>query len=267
MCMLAPDFMQEQAAWTEPARRVPLAYNGADIVCGIPVIPGVSAGISLASAGDMGLTRDGVLPSRSSIRERLGISRGQLFGARQIHSQRVIVCDGQSSAEVAGAEADGLIAGSVDAVLSVTVADCLPIFLADRRTGAFGIVHSGWKGTGIVGEAVRMLSGRFGSRPEEITVVVGPGIGACCYTVPAERAARFVQRFGPAVVVPDPRGPHLDLREANLVLLREAGVRDVTVVSSCTSCTPALGSYRRQGPGTFTLMLAWIGRVEAVRGV
>lgn len=266
MCMLAPDFMQGDSRQKTPVRRTALAETAGDPACGIPVIAGLSAGISLAAAGDMALSRECSLPSRSRLRERLGVERERFYGARQVHSRRVLVVEGQSSAEVAGEEADGLVTTREDVLLSVTVADCLPIFLADRRTGAFGIVHSGWKGTGIVQEAVRLLRERFGSRPQEITAVVGPGIGACCYTVPPERAALFSGRYGAAAVIPDAARPRLDLREANLVLLRGAGVGDVTVVTDCTSCSPRLGSFRRQGPGGYTLMLAWIGRRPAVNG-
>jgi polyphenol oxidase len=266
MCMLAPGFMQGDHLETAPVRRLNLAEAAGDLACGIPVMPGLSAGISLEAAGDMALSRESLLPSRSRLRERLGVECDRLYGARQVHSQRVLVVEGQSSAEVAVVEADGLLTRREEAVLSVTVADCLPIYLADRGTGAFGIVHSGWKGTGIVLEAVRLLGERFGSRPEKITAVIGPGIGACCYTVPPERADLFIERYGAAAVVPGPRGPRLDLREANLVLLREAGVGDVTVVTDCTSCSPRLGSFRRQGPGGYTLMLAWIGRRPAVNG-
>jgi YfiH family protein len=230
------------------------------------VIPGLSAGISLEAAGDMALSRESLLPSRSRLRERLGVECDRLYGARQVHSQRVLVVEGQSSAEVAVVEADGLPTRREEAVLSVTVADCLPIWLADRRTGAFGIVHSGWRGTGIVAEAILLLRSRFGSRPGEITAVIGPGIGACCYTVPPDRAALFRERYGAAAVIPDAAHPRLDLREANLVLLREAGVEDILVITDCTSCSPRLGSFRRQGPGEYTLMLAWIGRGPAVNG-
>jgi len=233
------------------------------MTCAIAVAPGVSAGISLAAAGDMALSREWILPNRGLLRDRLGIPRERLYGARQVHSQRVLVVDGRPAGDVAREEADGLLTADSRAALSVTVADCLPIFLADRRTGAFGMLHSGWKGTGIVLEAVQLLARRFGCRPGDITAVIGPGIGACCYTVSPERAALFTGRYGSAVVSAGPSGPRLDLREANLVLLGEAGVADVTVVTDCTSCSPWLGSFRRQGPGAYTLMLAWIAGAQA----
>ena len=243
-----------------------LPESDGEPACAVPIAAGVAAGISLAAAGDMALSREPDLPFRQRLRERLGVPRERLYGARQVHSRRVLIVEDQPAAEVAAVEADGLLTRREDAVLSITVADCLPIWLADRRTGAFGIVHSGWKGTGIVAEAILLLRSRFGSRPGEITAVIGPGIGACCYTVPPDRAALFRERYGAAAVIPDAARPRLDLREANLALLREAGVDDVLVVTDCTSCSPRLGSFRRQGPREYTLMLAWIGRAPAVNG-
>ena len=208
----------------------------------------------------MRLSREHSSPARSRFLAALGVAPEQLYAARQVHSRRVLTVDGQPAAEMAEREADGLLSARADAVLSVTVADCLPIFLVDRGSGAFGIVHSGWRGTGIVADALLLLENSFGSKPQEVTAVIGPGIGSCCYTVPRERAARFVSRYGSGCVVEDGGPPRLDLRAANLVLLEEAGVRDISVISDCTSCTPNLGSFRRQGPAEFTLMLAWIGR-------
>jgi YfiH family protein len=247
-------------------RRMSLPESDGELSCPVPVTAGVAAGISLAAAGDMALSREAVLPSRQRLRERLGVPRERFYGARQVHSMRVLIVGAQHAAEVAAIEADGLLTQREDVVLSVTVADCLPIWLADRRTGAFGIVHSGWKGTGILAEAVLLLRSRFGSRPGEITAVIGPGIGPCCYTVSPERAALFRERYGAAVVTADAAHPRLDLREANLALLRAAGVEDIKVVTDCTSCTPRLGSFRRQGPGEYTLMLAWIRRGLAGSG-
>jgi YfiH family protein len=244
-----------------PVRRISLVDAPGGRHCEIRVIDGTSAGISLAAAGDMALSQERVQPWRSRFLARQGMRPERVYGLRQVHSKRVLLIEEQQAEAAAAVEADALLTVRTDAVLSVTVADCLPIFLADRRTGAIGIVHSGWRGTGIVREALSLMGSRFGSRPAEIAAVIGPGIGACCYGVPEDRAASFAAEFGQDTVVREGGGnPRLDLRAANVRLLLDTGVEDISVVTDCTSCTRKLGSFRRQGPAEYTLMLAWIGR-------
>jgi hypothetical protein len=200
-------------------------------------------------------------PARARLLSRLSIDESLVFGLTQVHSQRVLVLDGQAPGDLAGEEADGLVTARADAVLAVTVADCLPIFLVDPVTGAFGLVHSGWKGTGIVVQALQAMTAAFGTDPRTVSVTIGPGIGPCCYLVPEERALLFSQRFGTSAVVRDADGaPRLDLRAANVVLLQKAGVPEIAVVEDCTCCTPYLSSFRRQGAASFTLMLAFMRR-------
>jgi YfiH family protein len=142
------------------------------------------------------------------------------------------------------------------------VADCLPILVYDRRGGAFALLHSGWRGTGIVTEGVRVLRERFGAEPDCLAAVIGPGIGACCYAVDAERAELFRRQFGEGTVREAPDGrTFLDLRAANAVLLEAAGVREVHAAAECTACTAGLSSFRREGPG-FARMVAFIGAIR-----
>ena len=244
-----------------------MQYGTTDMVCQIPLgdessaESGIHAVISLARAGDMALSRRRDLPWRTGLFSLLGLGEDRVFSLRQVHSQRVVAVDEQQPEALAGVEADGMITDRANAVLSATVADCLPIFLLDTVSGAFGLVHSGWKGTGIVVSALRAMHDGYGTRAPDVAVTVGPGIGPCCYRVPEERADLFARQFGAATVVRNSDGiPRLDLREANVALLRDAGVKAVTVVDDCTSCSEALGSFRRQGPGSYSLMLSCIGR-------
>ncbi len=250
------------------SRTLPLGQPaGAALFVQIPLDgSGTRAGISLARAGDMGLTRRGDPLQRGDPRSRnallaaLGVEPGRVRYVRQVHSRTIVRIDGTESPDSPLIEADGMVTDRAELLLAVTVADCLPIFLADRRTGVFGLVHSGWKGTGIVLEAVRMMTSTYGSRTADLAVTIGPGIGPCCYTVPVERYERFRTRFGPLAVQRGPDGsPRLDLRAANGVLLEREGVEEVTIITDCTSCNPLLGSFRREGAAAFTRMLAFIG--------
>jgi YfiH family protein len=225
----------------------------------IGVAVGFRAGLSLAAAGDMDLARRAELPYRARLFTGLGVAPDRVRAVRQIHSRTVIRVDGSEPADGPFVEADGMVSDRPGLLLTVTVADCLPIFLADARTGTFALVHSGWKGTGIVVEAVRTMIRVFGCRAADIAVTIGPGIGPCCYTVPEDRHDLFRADFGDAAV---PRGLdgsfRLDLRAANAALLGREGVGPLSIVADCTACNPLLGSFRREGPG-FTRMLAFIG--------
>jgi len=265
LCILAGEFAQGGRVQVSAALNMTLEDAPGGLHCDIPVTPGIEAGITLAAAGDMALAQDRGVPGRARFAACRGIRRERLYGFRQVHSRRVQVIDGQTLEQAAAVEADGLLCAGTDAVLSVTVADCLPIFLSDRRTGAFGIVHSGWRGTGIVLEALALMAARFGTQPGDLTVVIGPGIGACCYAVPEDRAVFFAAEYGPETVHRREDGvPRLDLRAANTGLLGRAGVEEIRVVTDCTSCSTKLGSFRRQGPAAYTLILAWIGRQDAL---
>lgn len=192
----------------------------------------------------------------------LGIDPERVWSLRQIHSRTVI--DPGSAANLPSEkivkeipEADGFVVPRGEHILSVTVADCLPIFLADRRGRCFGAFHSGWKGTGIVIDGLHMMENRYGMEAADAEVFIGPSIGPCCYHVDEKRSREFLSAYGTGAV----KGTSLDLPWVNRTILQEAGVPDegIHVDGSCTSCDPRFSSFRRQGPDSFTRMLALIG--------
>ena len=160
--------------------------------------------------------------------------RPMLEGRAGSHSEALDLCRG-----------DGLITRCKGIVPVVTVADCLPIFLYHQGTGCRGVVHSGWKGTGIVGEAIKLAEQLYGAKPQGFSVVIGPHIQSCCYQVEEERIQYFVTNFGSSCILPP---NSLSLARANINLLRDLGVPEDNVFccSDCTCCDPRLGSFRRE---------------------
>jgi YfiH family protein len=225
----------------------------------------IRAGISLKRAGDMGRTAaDPRLfgPDRAVFLRAAGLADYEVFACRQVHSRTVLEVGDSSPETISLLEADGLLADRPGALLTVTVADCLPIFLADPVRGVIGLLHSGWQGTGIIERAVELMGRSYGCPPEALSVAIGPGIGSCCYRVEEQRASSFRGAFGEAAIRVRDGKPYLDLRAANLRLLDRLGVRNVTVVRDCTACVPQLASYRRDGP-SFVRMVAFIGAADA----
>jgi YfiH family protein len=217
--------------------------------------------LSFAAAGDMRFRYDEENPVRDAFLAGLGIGGDRFLGIELAHSRNVLFVHGEA-AEWARPHSpvDGLLVSGRDAAPAVTVADCMPIWLLDRGSGAFGVLHSGWRGTGILGRAVKGLVERYGSDPGGMAAILGPAIGSCCYAVPGERAAAFRAEFGDEAA--EFRGGRwfLDLRRANLLIARQLGLGELLSIENCTCCDPALGSYRRQGPHGFTRMLAACGR-------
>jgi polyphenol oxidase len=223
-----------------------------------------SAFLTLAALGDMKFGYPPSAPNRAAFLIRLGLEPGACLGLDLAHSRKVILVEPGAphpAARAEGGEAvDGILLRDRAFSASVTVADCMPIWLLDRGSGAFGVLHSGWKGTGILASALGLLGERFGTRPDEVAVILGPAIGACCYQVDEGRAGAFAAEFGARSVSrrpgPASGAPALDLRAANLAMAEKAGVGSLLSIEACTSCDPRLGSFRRQGPAAFTRMMA-----------
>ena len=163
---------------------------------------------------------------------------------KQVHSAIIYRVDNELDAELEG---DGLISNSPDLYLAVKVADCYPVFLLDPVNKAFGVVHAGWRGSykGIVKLAVQKMGSEFGTKPENLFVVIGPGICGSCYEVSHDVAAKF--DFG---VVQKDGHIYLDLNAFNIHELNEIGVPRPNILDSpfCTYEREDLfWSYRRHG--------------------
>jgi YfiH family protein len=202
-----------------------------------------------------------VAENRRRLAEAVG---GAPFVARQVHGTvvRRVRAD-ESRAEVARHEADGLCSDVPGLVLGVFVADCVPVVMADPRTGCCAAVHAGWRGTvaGILPGAVRLLAAEFGARPADLRVALGPAIGPCCFEVGLEVVEAFQAAIPEprerGILHPSPRGladkAHVDLHAANRWLLERAGVNPETVdaIAGCTRCDrERFFSFRRDGAST-----------------
>jgi YfiH family protein len=138
---------------------------------------------------------------------------------------------------------DGLITDVPGVTLVVFTADCTPILLHDRRTGAMGAVHAGWRGTanGIVREAVQQMQTAFGTRPEDLSAAIGPNIAQCCFQTDADVPEAMLAVFGQRAQTHIRREGvkyYVNLKTLNALHLRDAGVQNISVCQDCTACQP-----------------------------
>ncbi|NOZ06828.1 MAG: peptidoglycan editing factor PgeF [Chloroflexi bacterium] len=182
--------------------------------------------------------------------------------ARQVGGAQV-ACVTEEDAGYIFPATDALVTNVPGVPLVMRFADCLPIVLYDRVQGVAGLVHAGWKGTvrRIVQAAVQTMTRKYGCLPANIRAGIGPGIGPCCYEVGAD-VIRLVRQELPYPRLLESRAhghAHLDLWEANRVLLAETGVTQIELAGLCTAChTDEWFSHRREHgrTGRFAVVIA-----------
>ena len=161
-------------------------------------------------------------------------------------------------------EADVLVSGAPDVAIAVRAADCVPLLMADRVTGAVAAAHAGWRGTAARAcvAALTALQSEFGSHPKDIVAAIGPCIRPCCYQVGPDLVDAFAAAGHERYLIdrwfatpPPPRGSHersqlrLDVAGANRDQLILAGVPEGQIhdVGLCTAMhLDVLTSYRAE---------------------
>ncbi|HBJ87679.1 MAG TPA: hypothetical protein DDZ88_28245 [Verrucomicrobiales bacterium] len=115
--------------------------------------------------------------------QEMGFHGSALCIAEQVHGCEVAVVEEPQSEPATGA--DGLISNTPGLVIGIYVADCCAVCLADARTGAFGVVHSGTKGSelGITARAIELMRQRYGTNPADLVVQLSPCIRPPAYEI------------------------------------------------------------------------------------
>lgn len=165
----------------------------------------------------------------SALSEQVRPHAQRLACAHQVHGDRVIVHREGWEGWLRERDADGHFSAHSGTAMAVTIADCVPVFVA-HESGAAAIVHSGWRGTelAIVRRAIAAFR-TIGLLPAELRVHCGPSICGACYEVSPDVYFRLTsQRVE--------RPTAVDLRAIIAQQAADEGVRDISIASSCTRC-------------------------------
>jgi len=183
------------------------------------------------------------------------------FTVDQVHGGEILIIDDDPDAVAGKGEKlpfDGIITAMPNIAIGIKTADCVPLFLIDPVKRIIGAVHAGWKGTAcsIALRAIDLFERRYRSDLKDISVVIGPAIGPCCYEVDRRVLKSMKDLPGRDLYFTKGDGEGtwmLDLDAANKYQLVKRGIPSGNIYSAnlCTSChRDTFFSHRGEGGGT-----------------
>ena len=183
------------------------------------------------------------------VADELGVTADRFVFTDQTHTDHVrVVTEADAGCgltrERTYQDRDALVTDVPGLVLSVFVADCVPVAVVDPVRRAIGLAHSGWRGTvaGITEKMIRCMTAQYGSDPKDLVCAIGPSICRDCYEISKDVAEQFARAFAghESEILTDKHNGHyqLDLWKANELVLRRAGVpaAHISVTGICTCC-------------------------------
>lgn len=208
-----------------------------------------------------------------------GIAADRVVSAEIVHSTNVEIITAQNISNVShnrrssfirytgnGGErvisnVDALVTKEKNIFLSVTIADCLPIFFYDPIAKIVGITHAGWRGLidGVIDKTLKTLKS-CGAQTENIFVTFGSSIQKCHFEIQPDILPQF-SKYEKYISERDGK-TFVDLQGIAKEQLQNAGIKETNIETStlCTFCEKEkFFSYRRDKPEKLQAMVAVIG--------
>jgi hypothetical protein len=212
-------------------------------------IRGIKAFISEKQDGNMKLFSSDFEMNRKKYLNKIGLEYENLVSAKLEHGNQVKIVKVWEASTGFVDYCDGLLSQQEDVILSVTVADCFPVFLFDPNQKVIGILHCGWRSVAkdIIEKALKKMQKNFGCQLNQILVGIGPGIQKCHFEVEKELKKEFsaYQNF---FTIKNGK-LFLDLNAIIVEKLISGGIlkKNIKNFKECTFCNDKFWSYRRDG--------------------
>ena len=130
-----------------------------------------------------------VQQNRKLFFDAIGIAEDQIAFTRQQHTVNVVSVQSSGIRE----NCDSLITNKKNLFLAISIADCTPVMLYDKKNNTVAGIHAGWRGTAgkIVEKTILQMRKQFGCVTSDLVAFIGPSAGKCCYEVGTEVAKLY----------------------------------------------------------------------------
>src|SRR3990172_7259991 len=149
---------------------------------------------------------------------------------------------------------DGHATSTRGVLFTITVADCVPIYLSVPPKRVVALLHAGWRGTAarILERGVELVRREAFVRASDIIMHCGVGICGSCYEVGSEVRSELTGRA-------EATAGHVDLRALLVRQAQELGLTEVSLSPWCSAHdTDQFYSHRASG-GRDGRMVAYLG--------
>lgn len=214
--------------------------------------------------------REEVLDNYRRLQLATGISAKSITRVHLVNGLRVVRVGAEDAGRGVARElgrldkADALYTNVPELHLGITTADCFPLILHDPQNQVVGLAHCGWRGIAghLEEKLLAAMAEDYGTLPQEVVAVIGPGIRACCYRQQDDVLRDAFSAYAELGLVRElTAGSYsIDIALALRANLAKAGVTKVVDTKLCTGCNPEFFSARREGFTTGrSLALASLG--------
>jgi YfiH family protein len=229
---------------------------------------GVSSGAyqSLSFSIAAGDSADNVRQNLERAGAALGVDSTRIHFLSQVHGPVARTLDGsEAQSALINLEGDALLSCAPGLACGVRSADCVPVLLADRRSGAVAAAHAGWRGAvqGVVRATIDALRALVPN--PDLIAAIGPHISLQAFEVSADVAETILNAsLDPHIVDRSHQKPHVDLRRMLRAELHAQGLDDAAIddVWGCTVLEPErFFSFRRDGKASGRHLSAIVPRL------
>lgn len=221
---------------------------------------GVSTGhlASMNLGHGRGDSEENIIKNHEIMANAIGFDAKNIVASRQTHTTNIKIVSKEDIGKGIYKDRDydnidGMITNEKEIVLTTYYADCVPLYIVDKKNKAIGLSHSGRRGTvGRIGKVtLEQMAKEYGTNPKDVIVCIGPSICKECYEISEDVAMEFIKEFPEHtddILQNKGNGKYmLDLWSCNKFIFKECGVleENIHLPDVCTCCNyPVMFSHR-----------------------